>query len=765
MAKPFKILLFCVGGLITLIVAALVAAVLLFDPNDYRDQIAAVVKEETGRDLRLGNIELKIFPWLRVALLDTELSNAEGFGETPFAQFKELSVGVKLLPLLLDKKIEVSTLTVDGLHLNLAKDAQGRSNWQDILDVRAAKAKDEETPKDEAEARFDLDSIDISGIKVRDGALRYADAQQKVSYMVEDLKLETGALRPGKPFDLEASLKAQSSAPAANGELTLSGTVASKPGDEQISIDNLKLGLKGKGFDMDVDGTLKAGVVADLAKQLYTLAGMNLEVDATGKALPGGKQKLQLTGALAYDGANGTMKLDGAELKAAGLTVQTTIAGEGLNTETPKLSGPINVAPFKPRDLLAQLGIKVETADANALSQASLNAQYAGTFKSANFDKLTLKLDQTTASGHVHVRDLSTQALAFALKVDAIDADRYLPPKSDKPAETPKTQKDSSVNSIELPTEALEKLNADGTLDIGSLKINGLKLSDVRLKLSGTGKTAPKQQDLSAQLYGGKVSLTNRVVPGGNAPAYALKTQLTALQFAPFLKDFLDKDMVSGLGNLTLDLTSRGKTVGEVRKALNGDMALRIENGAVKGFNLGEILRKGEALVAGNLNYRETDAQETDFAAISVSARIVNGILKTDDLNAASPAFRVGGSGEIDLVNETINYLAKPTVVESSRGQGGKGLDSLKGLTIPIQLTGSLYAPKYRLDVQEALKQKATEKIREELKGKEDELKQKVNDKIGDLLFGKQRRQQQQQPAATPGSEAPKQPENPAPGN
>jgi AsmA protein len=85
--------------------------------------------------------------------------------------------------------------------------------------------------------------------------------------------------------------------------------------------------------------------------------------------------------------------------------------------------------------------------------------------------------------------------------------------------------------------------------------------------------------------------------------------------------------------------------------------------------------------------------------------------------------------------------------VESSRGEGGKGLEELKGLTIPIKLSGSLFDPKYKLDVETALKQKATEKLRDELKGREDEIKEKINDKLGELLFGKKK---QPAPAAEP---------------
>ncbi len=747
MAKPFKILLFSVAGLIVLLVAALIAAAALFDPNDYRDQIAAAVKEETGRELTLGEIQLKIFPWLRVAIFDAELNNAQGFGDEPFATLKELSVGVKLLPLLIDKNVEISAVTLDGLHLNIAKDAEGRGNWQDILDVQASKPEDT-SPKIEGEATFELNNIDVSGVTIRDAALKFTDAQNKAEYKVRNLNLTTGSLRPGDPFDIDASLTASASAPAVEGDLTLSGTVTHTA--DILNVQNLELGVKGQGFDMALQALVTAGLTADLKKQTYTLSGLTMAADASGKALPGGQQKLQLTGALTYDGDKGAMRLEDAELKAAGVTLRTAISGSGLNTDTPRLSGPISISAFNPRELLAKLDMPMQTADKDALKEASLKAQYSGTFSSAKLDELTLKLDQTTATGKVHLTDFSTQAVEFSLKVDEINADRYLPPETE--AAGTKAESTGDINEIKLPTEALEKLNANGTLDIGKLTLNGIKLSDVRVKLSGSGPAAAKQQQLTAQLYGGKVNLSNRIAPG-TTPAFALKTELTALNFAPFLKDLADKDMVSGMGNLSLDLNSRGQTVGALRQALNGTVNLRIEDGAVKGFNLGEILRRGQAALAGNLNYSESGApKETDFAAISVSAQIVNGILKSDDLSASSPAFRLAGAGEINLVDETINYLAKPTVVETSGGQGGKGLEDLRGLTIPIKLSGSLYAPKYKLDIESALKQKATEKIREEFKGKEEELKNKLNDKLGDLLFG---RQKKAPPPAEPATEAP----------
>ncbi|TJY63217.1 AsmA family protein [Sinimarinibacterium sp. CAU 1509] len=763
MAKPFKIFLIVSGSLLALLLVAAVALPLLFDPNNFRTQIAESVKKETGRDFAVGDIKLKVFPWLRVALSDARLGNAEGFGDQPFAEVGQLGVGVKLMPLLTDHQVQVSSLTLDGLSLNLAKDKNGRSNWQDLIDRQSAK---EEQPKEQGEtdSSIKLKDIDIAGISITDASLRYSDAQAGKAYSVNPLNLEIGALQPGKPFDVKLDVTTTSDKPKATAELELSTRITPDLEGQRYTLDDVIAKIKANGEEMglDADGTLKLQLIADVGAQTYSINGLDAQLQAQGKSIPGGKQSLKLGGALKYDQKADSMNFDQGRIEAAGLVVTTTIKGSGLSGDHPKLSGPIAIAPFSPRELLKILDIPLETADNTALSNASLKANYSGSFSSAALDGLELKLDDTHVNGRLAVTNFDTQALEFALKADAINADRYLPPKSEGDSAEKPAGDDSDINQIKLPTEALEKLNANGTLDIGKLTLNGVKMSDVRLKLSGGGN-APRVQDLSAQMYGGTVKLNNRFAPGQKTPSYALKTDLNALNAAPFLQDLLGKDIVSGLGNLKLDLTSSGQTVGELRQGLNGSVAFNLQNGAVKGFNLGQILRQSQALLAGQAAPSETGAKETDFAAFSASATIVNGVLRSDDLAAASPLFRMAGSGQIDLVKETINYVARPTVVETSTGQGGKGLEELKGLTIPIKLSGNLFSPKYKLDIEDALKDKAKDKLKERIadelnlpegENSEEQIKQKLNDKLGDLLFGKKKKNKPAEPAAEPASEA-----------
>lgn len=118
--------------------------------------------------------------------------------------------------------------------------------------------------------------------------------------------------------------------------------------------------------------------------------------------------------------------------------------------------------------------------------------------------------------------------------------------------------------------------------------------------------------------------------------------------------------------------------------------------------------------------------EETDFSTLAVAATITNGVLETTLLDAASPLLRLEGGGKVNLVNETLDFLAKPTVVATATGQGGKELEALRGLTIPIALTGSLFDPKVRFDFKEALKTRAVNEAKERLGVDEDELRDKA---------------------------------------
>ena len=58
--RTVKILSVLVGGIMVL-AAGLIAVWLSINPNDYRGQIAAAVKQSTARELTLGVVHLSVF--------------------------------------------------------------------------------------------------------------------------------------------------------------------------------------------------------------------------------------------------------------------------------------------------------------------------------------------------------------------------------------------------------------------------------------------------------------------------------------------------------------------------------------------------------------------------------------------------------------------------------------------------------------------------------------------------------------------------------
>jgi len=683
MKKLIKIVLGFALASVLLLVLAVALFAIFFDANNFRGQIAAQVKNATGRDITIGDIHLSIFPTLGARIQNVTLSNAAGFGTAYFAGIGQAEIGVKLLPLIRKRAVEVSSVTVDNLQLNLAKHADGKTNWDDIVEktsqTNAAK------PGDSSSSSANIKSVDIAGISIDNAALSYRDDQAHQSYDLSKLKLETGAIEPGKAFSFDLAFSTKLTAPA-----------------------------------ITADTEITSKLAFDLNAKTYQANKLKVKLKASGAQIPNGTQTAEFDADLSYDGGKGTLSLANGRLDAGGLSATASLQGSGLNGSAGHFSGPLSIKPFNPRELLKTFGMSIETADPNALKNASISAQIEGSATAARLSNLVFELDQSHLSGSIGVSSFETQALDFALKADALDADRYLPLPQHQAAATPAARKaaggpaapSGSADATVLPVDSLEKLNANGTLDAGKFKLQNLSMSDVHLKITAP-KGHEKRIDLDSKLYGGTLASSTQITPAAK-PVLAENFKLASINVGPLLLDLNGKDSLTGVGDVAVNLSGAGRTVGELKRALDGNVSFSFKNGKVKGFNLGQIIRKGEAFLSG-AQVNDSEPPETDFTTLSASGKVVNGVLTSDDLNAASPLFRVGGAGQVDIAAQTIDYVAKPTIVNTATGQGGKQLADLSGLVIPVHVTGTFAQPRYSIDVKSALQQKGTEKIQQKL--------------------------------------------------
>src|SRR5260370_35495799 len=137
--KAIRYSIYAIVGLLVLLVLGAAIFAMTFDPNRYKGQIEALVKDKTGRPLRLkGNLELAFWPALGAKVNGVTLS--ERASDQQFVAVDSAHASVALLPLLHGQAI-VDGIRVSGLKANIVKEEDGRFNFSDLMVAQPADSK------------------------------------------------------------------------------------------------------------------------------------------------------------------------------------------------------------------------------------------------------------------------------------------------------------------------------------------------------------------------------------------------------------------------------------------------------------------------------------------------------------------------------------------------------------------------------------------------------------------------------------------------
>lgn len=344
---------------------------------------------------------------------------------------------------------------------------------------------------------------------------------------------------------------------------------------------------------------------------------------------------------------------------------------------------------------------------------------------SASLNGLILTLDDNTITGDVTVSDTAQPALSFKLASDKLDIDALLgtPPLQSSPATEVESKVVSEVKEdfkISLPMELLRIIQVDGELAVKQLKMQNLLLRNVNLGIL-TNAGVVNLDPIRIDLYDGSSSGQLRLDLRDDLPKYRLNKKIQGVQIGALLADFIGEDRISGVLNANVSLTTQGEWLSVLKKNSNGDIALLLKDGALNGFNIRHSIDKAKAKLKGD---SEPSAQEskTDFSSLEVSGLIKQGVFISDDLNLQAPVMRVGGEGQVDLNNDTVDYLVNVKLVGTIKGQDGATADDLSGLLIPVRIDGPFSDLKIDVQLDEMLKRKAAA-LKDKLKAELDQQK------------------------------------------
>jgi AsmA protein len=195
-----KVLLIGIAGVVVLIIAAVVLIPMLVDVNSYRPKIESLAREKLGREVRLGELGLSVFPAIAVTVDGVSVAD-EGDGK--LLEAETVRLGAELGPLL-SGRLAIGRVVVVKPKATVRRLASG--DWELAQLIGGG-----EGGGDEAR-------VTVRGIEIIGGHVLFEDASvrpgQTVRHELDELDLDLSGLdRPDGPFKVEPSVRVPSIAP------------------------------------------------------------------------------------------------------------------------------------------------------------------------------------------------------------------------------------------------------------------------------------------------------------------------------------------------------------------------------------------------------------------------------------------------------------------------------------------------------------------------------------------------------------------------
>ncbi|HDY7719746.1 TPA: AsmA family protein [Vibrio vulnificus] len=699
MKKLFLIL----AAPIAVVVMAAIALVTLVNPNQFKPLITEQVAKQTGLELVIeGDIEWQFFPSIGFSLGKTELKNPQGFSQENLFKVENVGIDISVMPLL-DKVLQIGDVRLDGAEFHLETRKDGQKNIDALTQQQKAQ---QETAQQEGSSEPTTDAsqqpgaaadwrMELAGITVSNAKLVNQDRQAGTSLELYDVNfsLSEFAFEQWTKAEFSAKGKNNQQQFSANGKLEFQLAqgfssyalrnieLNSQFSDPATKMDNIKLVLDT--FEFDKDNALTFEIKGQAS---------GMELSANGSAQ------------LHVDAAISTVMVKAFQL-------ESQLNGESLPQSPMKVAMSSEVTFDVQR---SHLSLVLNKLTANAIA-------------------LDGKADVTLAE---------IPKVRFSLHSPEIDLDEFLgltQPSQETASTNSSNDKNAhpeANNEVEPDLSALKTLDVIGQVSIDKFKANNAKLQNVITKFTVNRGIATLDR-FDANLYQGSINASAKLDARRSPATYSVKKRIKGVQVQPLLVDVAQNDKLEGTGNIDVDVKGSSLTPSGIQKNLVGTVEINFADGAVNGINVAQMIRENYAKIKGEKLDATEGVQKTDFSSMTATLTLNKGKVTTNNMHMQSPLLRIRGKGEANYINQTVDFTVSTSIVGSLEGQGGKDIDELRDVTIPINISGSWADPKFKLVFDDVLKQKAQKEIDRGVEKLTDKIKdEKTKEAVDGLLKG-----------------------------
>jgi uncharacterized protein involved in outer membrane biogenesis len=457
-----KLFLIAAGVVVLLLVTLLIAPYLL-DLNRYRPLIVSQLEQATGRRVEIESLRLHFLPSVRVVVSNLRVKNPSGFPEGDTVGINRVDIGVAV-GALLRREVEVTSVSVSGVELNLLTNEAGQNNYESLLEPRRAAGGKKPAAAPVSLAR--IGSVSVSDVRINSGTFWRRDRRVHPSWSLTGANLEASGFDlsdPGWMSKAEASVDLSSievASPALKQPLRFaSGTVRARnnvaEGDYALALGPLRGG-----------GGVK---IANLAR--FSAAEFTMNVK----------------------------EVDLAELGAL---------SSGKSSAGPR-------PPAGSAALLARGTVRVEKVVAAPLAANNLDAKVRLYANRLEVDPFTLDLYGGRARGTMGV-DLASEAMGtrLATQLSGVNVGQLVAaaaPKS-KTKVTGTLEADARLGTSLAAGDPLGALGGDGTFAVRNGTVPGLNLGGALVEMAKLMQISVPAGDTKFSYFGGDFRLANRRV-------------------------------------------------------------------------------------------------------------------------------------------------------------------------------------------------------------------------------------------------------------
>jgi AsmA protein len=774
-------------GLLLVLAAVLTWLVMGFDANRYKGVAIEWMQAHHNRTLTInGPIGLSLFPRLQITLAHVALSEAGRPDEFAALEHAELAVdvlpllnrelvigrvaarglranylknalGVRNIDDLLNPetasdnvssgskkppRLDINSIDLENLRLHVKDEVAGIAGDLMIKSVTAGRLRNQTEAPVELALQVDLQTpavqgelsgetqltldLDSGSVQARDLNLAFKGTAMGVSAIRASIKGSAGWDGATSAIDAKAlrlDVAATSGGLVIDSSSLSLASFAYNPAAKDIGLTQLKFEMKGRQDAQALSFALDWPELAATGDQLKGSAfsgrlqrggAAPLSVDFKSAAPTGSFDTLRLPGVEANFASSGAQRKLGGTLKANLVLKQAQAAGAGKNAAATPASVALDALTLQA--LIENPGL--QPLKVNARGTASASAQRAGWTLAGDINGGAFNTDGQALLGAA-VPKVSAKA-----RFDALDLNRLLAdaPAAAAAAPTKPSAGQPAAPAADTPVDlsALRSIDGQFSLQAATFAFQRYKVAAARIDAT-LDHGLLRVPTLQGKVWGGSVDAS--ALADASTGRVGIKGAANGIDINSALKDVAAKDWMDGTGRVTMDVEATGRSINELKSRLQGQLALQLRDGAIKGINLAKSLRQAKAALGGQQDtvQKANETEKTDFSELSASFQIANGVARSKDLDVKSPFLRLGGEGAVDIGKGRIDYLARATVTGTSKGQDGADLAALKGLQVPVRLSGPFDALDWKIEWSSVIAGAVTQQLKNEARNRLEE--------------------------------------------